>query len=904
MHIREDLDTQSIRMSSRFDTLDQQTQQILVSILESSSTTTTKISRDLREQMTAQTVAFTQLLSRIESLNKDQNRLARSNIYQEISADVPFGAGDEEEIQGITADIEMLGVSDAAEHKVRTAIHDEILQSLRYPAMTNRYEDVLEAHPDTFEWAFQDSSVNRHKWNNLSHWLEGDDGIYWINGKAGSGKSTLMKHMFDDDRTRERLKVWAKDKPLCVATFFFWNSGTKEQKSQCGLLRALLFQVLKSYPDLSPIILPVLWAKLYSKAVSQPGKNEESMDSWPVRQLMTAFRALIHQKSVSLKICFLIDGLDEFDGDHEEIARLFQEISSFADIKVCLSSRPWVVFERLFENCPSLRLQYLTYRDIERYVQDNLMENAFFRQLARENPEDAPALVQEIVDKADGVFLWVKLVVRSLLNGIRNRDEMSHLWERLRLLPRELEPLYSRLLDLVEPLYLPWVSKAFQILRNNRDLGDLPFGETSAKFTGVEGLTVAAFYLAMNQELDESTILRMGDYELKLKLRTKCKDTIVHLTARCAGLLEVSNIKGTDLTGPESPIVFFHRTARDFLYTKVHWSKLLIQTINTDFNPSVSMMRSCIRQALVNYVIYQKIEQDDMPFAESIPLPQCRMDKETKAMAKDFIIYAYNANDHMRTATTQIALLDQFENIMGMSWINGLYPSLKGFPNSLEIAALFNLRAYMSARIYQDAEEKTKRMATDVLRYLLPDIDCHVKYGIPLPSIEMVSFLLQLGADPNDRGPSRSPWENTLRFSRTAIEPAKTVNDKKTEADDTFDLTAYDTFDFMAYELNTYDAKPLQLRYLQIMEMLVLSGADPEHLVTTHYEFGEYSAWSLTEDFLIREFPLEAAPLLRALRDALKTRTSIVKRKREPSEDKAYANEDRCSKRRVAYVLD
>ena len=154
MHIREDLNTQAIRMSSRFDTLDQQTQQILVSILESSSTTTTKISRDLREQMTAQTVAFTQLLSRIESLNKDQNRIARSNIYQEISADVPFGAGDEEEIQGITADIEMLGVSDAAEHKVRTAIHDEILQSLRYPAMTNRYEDVLEAHPDTFEWAF------------------------------------------------------------------------------------------------------------------------------------------------------------------------------------------------------------------------------------------------------------------------------------------------------------------------------------------------------------------------------------------------------------------------------------------------------------------------------------------------------------------------------------------------------------------------------------------------------------------------------------------------------------------------------------------------------------------------------------------------------------------------------
>ena len=70
---------------------------------------------------------------------------------------------------------------------------------------------------------------------------------------------------------------------------------------------------------------------------------------------------------------------------------------------------------------------------------------------------------------------------------------------------------YSRLLDLVEPLYLPWVSKAFQILRNNRDLGDLPFGETSAKFTGVEGLTVAAFYLAVDfRKLGKSTILKNG----------------------------------------------------------------------------------------------------------------------------------------------------------------------------------------------------------------------------------------------------------------------------------------------------------------------------------------------------------------------------------------------------------
>jgi hypothetical protein len=137
------------------------------------------------------------------------------------------------------------------------------------------------------------------------------------------------------------------------------------------------------------------------------------------------------------------------------------------------------------------------------------MGNAFFQRLARKEPDDAPALVQEIVDKADGVFLWVKLVVRSLLNGIRNTDQKSHLWERLRLLPRELESLYNRLLDLIEPLYWPWVSKAFRILWNNRDLGESPFRRTSVANSGVERLTVAAFSLAINPDFDSSIFLRL-----------------------------------------------------------------------------------------------------------------------------------------------------------------------------------------------------------------------------------------------------------------------------------------------------------------------------------------------------------------------------------------------------------
>lgn len=73
--------------------------------------------------------------------------------------------------------------------------------------------------------------------------------MYWVCGKAGSGKSTFMKHMYDERKTRQFLSVWAGNHRLCVATFFFWNSGTREQKSQRQKLATSLLHYLLSSTD-------------------------------------------------------------------------------------------------------------------------------------------------------------------------------------------------------------------------------------------------------------------------------------------------------------------------------------------------------------------------------------------------------------------------------------------------------------------------------------------------------------------------------------------------------------------------------------------------------------------------------------------------------------------------------
>ena len=61
---------------------------------------------------------------------------------------------------------------------------------------------------------------------------------------------------------------------------------------------------------------------------------------------------------------FFIDGLDEFSGVHSELVDLFKSISSLANVKICILSRPWLEYEDAFVHNPRLVLQDLTYSDI------------------------------------------------------------------------------------------------------------------------------------------------------------------------------------------------------------------------------------------------------------------------------------------------------------------------------------------------------------------------------------------------------------------------------------------------------------------------------------------------------------------------------------------------------------
>jgi ATPase subunit of ABC transporter with duplicated ATPase domains len=73
-----------------------------------------------------------------------------------------------------------------------------IMDKLHFTRKDDRYDDIVAAHQKTFDWALESHADDTISWPSLAHWLRQDDGVYWISGKAGSGKSTLMKYLYQD----------------------------------------------------------------------------------------------------------------------------------------------------------------------------------------------------------------------------------------------------------------------------------------------------------------------------------------------------------------------------------------------------------------------------------------------------------------------------------------------------------------------------------------------------------------------------------------------------------------------------------------------------------------------------------------------------------------------------------
>lgn len=746
----------ALEQSKRFDDLDKKTQNILVALLDSHDAHI----YDLK----LQTIAVAQMLNRTEVILTDQHDQTRALITDAMQ--VANGMRDG---LGTPAQRENAEKIQKDEEHIKESVENRILDWLYFKEMSDRQDEIEEAHLNTLEWMFCPDTPQSKlpKGSNFINWLETGHGTYWINGKAGSGKSTLMRYICESEETKRRLLVWAGDIPLTICQFFFWNSGTIEQRSQAGLLRCLLYDILKQHGHLIPIALPSTWARTYSNSIS-PSLHQKA-DLLSQTRLVQALKALVKQQAFPLKLCLFIDGLDEFEGDPGEMADLFTEIVASKNIKICLSSRPLVAFD-IFKASSTIRLQDLSFQDIKLFVADKLHMHKRFQQLALREDQSALALalVQDIVKKADGVFLWVKLVVRSILIGLRNRDEIVDLQRRLQELPSDLEALFDdMLMRRIEPFYQAKASRLFQVVRASREQNDQleRFGELPAP------LTLLALSFADDNDSNlamDSAIRPLTD----LQSTIRCDTMEDKLKTACAGLLEVQGGTDSELdvaadgsvdasvlenAKADGKVQYLHRTVKDYLEQPSVWKTITARTTGTDFDPHLQLLKSCLLQLKTSHFQMAFIPEDIWTTV-SLALEYARR-AELKGRAEYIPLL-----DQVDFVITWI--LQQMQQTYLGHWarhyLAGDERPLEWVDTTTAIAVEYGLCAYLDYKFRQSDSNPLEKPGRPLLDYAMSQTPRRQRYLICAP---VVDVLLSHGADPNQRYNSMSPWENAISFA-------------------------------------------------------------------------------------------------------------------------------------------
>lgn len=417
----------------------------------------------------------------------------------------------------------------------------EVLGSLYYEHYSERYRSILPAHKNTFSWVFNPANT-LGEGKRLLQWLRQGRGVFWITGKPGSGKSTMMKFLCDDAQTFAVLQKWACGKKLAIISHYFWWSGTRMQKSQEGLFRSILYGIFQRCPEL----IQKVCLKRWEAAIPETGIRWHSIQApWTVDELLTVITSIHGLSELPIKFCIFIDGLDEYQGDHMEICKIIQRLGAASqDIKLCVASRPWNEFEQAFRRGQQLiEMHQLTRDDILAYTRARLTEHWAWTTMAV-NTDLANSLIHLILRHAEGVFIWVVIVTQEIREGLSNYDSMEDLYRRLQGFPLHLGDFFQHILQSVDPFYHQKMSTALQLC-----------------LAASEPLELPIFDFHEQEYADP-------DYALKLQIlqsteeaaEESCKIMERRLRGWCKGLLQVQKRSG-------HAVQFLHRTVRDFLQT-------------------------------------------------------------------------------------------------------------------------------------------------------------------------------------------------------------------------------------------------------------------------------------------------------------------------------------------------
>ena len=242
----------------------------------------------------------------------------------------------------------------------------------------------------------------------IEHWTQdfSKSPIFWLNGLAGTGKSTIAQtvseRMFADGR---------------LGASFFCSRGFEDRSNLKLIFPTLAVQLAQKYPGFRSSLIPLLQ--------SNPDVVHESLQEQLHKFLVEPLR------SADVSTVIVIDALDECRDENPESAILLvlgQSVSRIPQVKFFITSRPEIHIVSGFRG-PLLSglTNIFILHQVERHNVDNDIRHFLKYELSKlpRRPQDWPTdgQIDSLCQRAAGFFVYAVATVNFLKHKFKRPSE-------------------------------------------------------------------------------------------------------------------------------------------------------------------------------------------------------------------------------------------------------------------------------------------------------------------------------------------------------------------------------------------------------------------------------------------------------------------------------------------------
>ena len=610
-----------------------------------------------------------------------------------------------------------------------------LIHSFEFHAQNPRWYYISRAHEESFHWIWGTEPGNP----GFTNWLRSEDPLFWISGKPGAGKSTLMRYLAENKYTMSLLS--RNTDASILVPYFFHELGESQEKTFGGLLYAIVYQLLTNFHDKKRTTLALLYGLL--KPHFRP--NITSRSALPDDVLMTVLENLVTDCRETIRLSLFIDGFDECHGNHGEQLDFLTNLVRFSSdkklsIRACIASRVETEIQFRLSNEPIFAIHKFTEKDISAYVTSRLIQawDLMARQPGGTTSVYDQFLVDKVAKKAEGVFVWVKIVVSQLALAIEEEANIQDLYSLLDAFPEGLEDLYSSILNKIDKKLWPDTVNFLRLLSVKKEdyRGGVVVDSLLKLSCAIQDPMSAVMCRAKVEEgftIDDANLPHNQCVQVKRRLQRSCR-----------GFIEIGDAE--DLSSAR--VTLLHLTVGEYLSRSQRFKEMLGKVDKRSLrDPAVALMAMSLRllKSYPHYLPSRGWKEDWI------------IEDGYRYRLIDYVLAAMGTADRS-SATLKTAYVEELDRVLSLihrDWTTLTLPTFNNLElgsDILSIAVYHGLTFYLQHQIVTKGKGIIQRARyRPLLFYAIDGLIQDFRY-------DTFEVLLNNGADPMETFNGHTPW--------------------------------------------------------------------------------------------------------------------------------------------------